>query len=62
MNHVRKHTGDTQHFCEICNKSFTRKEHYANHKMWHTGEYKTRFISKKKFIFWKHDFTRFVAQ
>lgn len=38
QNHVRKHTGDTPHHCDICNKSFTRKEHYVNHYMWHTGK------------------------
>lgn len=24
--------------CDICKKSFTRKEHFMNHVMWHTGE------------------------
>lgn len=38
VNHVRKHTGETPHRCEICKKSFTRKEHFMNHVMWHTGE------------------------
>lgn len=38
VNHVRKHTGETPHRCDICKKSFTRKEHFMNHVMWHTGE------------------------
>ncbi|VVC89039.1 unnamed protein product [Leptidea sinapis] len=28
----------TPHRCDICKKSFTRKEHFLNHVMWHTGE------------------------
>lgn len=34
-----RHTGDTPFKCDICKKSFTRKEHYVNHYMWHTGDY-----------------------
>ena len=34
----RRHTGDTPFKCDICKKSFTRKEHYVNHYMWHTGK------------------------
>lgn len=33
-----RHTGETPHRCDICKKSFTRKEHYVNHYMWHTGK------------------------
>lgn len=34
--------------CEICGKSFTRKEHFTNHIMWHTGEtpHRCDFCSK----------------
>lgn len=35
---IFRHTGDTPFKCDICKKSFTRKEHYVNHYMWHTGE------------------------
>lgn len=36
QNHERKHTS-TAPRCDICNKSFTRKEHYINHSLWHNG-------------------------
>lgn len=35
---ICRHTGESPHRCDICKKSFTRKEHYVNHYMWHTGE------------------------
>lgn len=39
-----RHTGETPHRCDICKKSFTRKEHYVNHYMWHTGRNEQEFI------------------
>ncbi|VVC89040.1 unnamed protein product [Leptidea sinapis] len=38
----------TPHRCDICKKSFTRKEHFLNHVMWHTGEtpHRCDFCSK----------------
>lgn len=47
---IRRHTGDTPFKCDICKKSFTRKEHYVNHYMWHTGE-----VTNSLFI--RHSFT-----
>lgn len=37
--------------CEICGKCFTRKEHFTNHILWHTGETPHRFdITSNQFI------------
>lgn len=50
MNHMRSHTNDTPFRCDLCGKSFTRKEHFTNHILWHTGQY-TQFRLAKRLIY-----------